>query len=350
MKKAFIAVAVWVAAFSLSAVTHGAPKIQFDSTTFDFGKTSQVEKVSGIFTFKNAGDAVLKVEQPKPSCGCTVASLKKDTLQPGETSELPFTLNLGHARGVVQKSITVISNDPTTPQVSLTVKADYTPLYVVSTSTLQPNVPLGGETNMSFTLSRTDGKPLGSAKFMTSKPWVTAKVASGSKPDDSSAMVSVTVRPDGLPRRFNEYIQIYGGDQTNGPISTVWLYGRILGDLTLTPETFYWSVTDRAKTIAEKPEATITRRVMVRANKEVEFAIKNIHSSISGIQVEALPREMKKATQPGKPDEVEKYFELVAKMTDVPEKTVTGTVTFETTLAAQPKVELPVTIYVFNKK
>src|SRR5690349_392326 len=66
-----------------AASAEPAPKIQFDSTLYDFGTTSLVQSVSGTFTFHNAGDGVLKIQEPKPSCGCTVAKLSSDTLKPG---------------------------------------------------------------------------------------------------------------------------------------------------------------------------------------------------------------------------------------------------------------------------
>ena len=98
MKKTLFAATLWTGAWCIAALAEGAPKIQFDQTVYDFGKTSQVATVSGVFKFKNAGDGILKVEPPKPSCGCTVAELKPDTLQPGETGELAFTLHLGLSR------------------------------------------------------------------------------------------------------------------------------------------------------------------------------------------------------------------------------------------------------------
>ena len=63
-----------------SVRAEGIPKIQFDQTLCDFGTTSQVTTVSGIFKFKNTGDGILKMEKPKPSCGCTAAEVKPDTL------------------------------------------------------------------------------------------------------------------------------------------------------------------------------------------------------------------------------------------------------------------------------
>src|SRR6266436_6237948 len=101
----------------------GTPKIQFDRTNYDFGVTSLVESVTGTFTFQNAGDAVLELQKPKPSCGCTVASLTSEKLQPGDKGELVFTINVGtevHTR--LSKLITVSSNDPQQPIVQLGIQ------------------------------------------------------------------------------------------------------------------------------------------------------------------------------------------------------------------------------------
>ena len=110
MKATLVASAIWMTVLSVTALVAGTPKLQFEQTVYDFGKTSQVENVSGTFKYKNVGDAVLKLEAPKPSCGCTIAGLKPDTLNPGETGELAFTFNLGRSRVVMEKRIAVKSN------------------------------------------------------------------------------------------------------------------------------------------------------------------------------------------------------------------------------------------------
>src|ERR1043166_6995333 len=99
-------------------------KIQFDKTVYDFGSTSFVDSVTGTFTFQNAGTGELKVGKPQPSCGCTVASVKPEVLKPGEKGELVFKVNIGGARGTLEKHITVPSNDPQSPKVSLSIKAN----------------------------------------------------------------------------------------------------------------------------------------------------------------------------------------------------------------------------------
>jgi hypothetical protein len=339
MKKTstLLAGALWMGAMCVAAQAEGTPKIQFDQMVYDFGKTSQVATVSGVFTFKNTGDGILKVEPPKPSCGCTVAALKPDTLAPGATGELSFTLNLGVSRATLEKHIAVRSNDPQTPDVSLTIKVDYTPLYDVNPMILAPNLAFGVNDATQFTtITRTDGKPLRIVKLDTSKPWITAAVEPDAKPDDATARIRIAIQRDGSPRRFNEYVQVYTAEQTNTPVSSIYLYGQIMGEVSISPENLYWSVPDTTNTPSARPEAQITQRVTIRSAAGQTIELKNPQSSIKGIKVELVPKE------------AGKVYELVARLDEVPASSVGGNVSFETSVAAQPKIEVPVIVNVFK--
>ena len=334
---ALLAGALWMGAMCLAAQAEGAPKIQFDQTLYDFGKTSQVATVSGVFKFKNAGDGILKLEPPKPSCGCTVAELKPDTLPPGAAGELSFTLNLGLYKGNLEKHIAVRSNDPQTPEVSLTIKVDYTPLYDLSPMTLSPNLAYGvNDASQLTTLTRTDGKPLRILKLVASQPWITATVEPGTNADAATARIRVAIRRDGPPRRFNEYVHVYSADQTNIPVSSIYLYGEVMGEVSLSPEALYWSITGAANTSAENPEAQSTKRVTIRSASGQTLELKNPQCTIKGIKVELVPKE------------AGKVYELVARLEDVPAATISGNVSFETSVAAQSKIELPVIVNVFK--
>jgi hypothetical protein len=337
MKTTLLAAAFWMGAWCVVAQAEGTPKIQFEKTVYDFGKVAQVETVTGVFKFKNTGTGILKVEPPKPSCGCTIAGLKPDTLKPGESGELAFTLNLGRAKAQMEKHISVTSNDPQAREVSLTIKADYTPLYDLNPMTLAPDLALGvNSTNQFTTLTRTDGKPLRIAKLEASQPWITARLEPGAKADDSTARVRVEIKRNGAPRRYNEYIQVYTAEQTNGPVSTIYLYGQILGEVSLSPEVLYWSVTDPEKTRKERPEAIVTRRLTIRSANGKSFEIKNPQSTLKGIKLELVPKE------PGK------VYELIAKLDEVPGTTINGSVSFETSVAAQSRIEVPMIVNVFK--
>ena len=333
----FFAGVLWLGALSAIARADGTPQIQFDQTTYDFGKTSQVTTVSGVFKFKNIGDGVLKLQPPKPSCGCTAAEVKPDTLAPGASGILPFTLNLGFYRGSLEKHITVRSNDPKTPEISLTIKVDYTPLYEIIPMTLSPHLAFGmSETNEFAVISRTDGQPLQIDRLETSQPWIKAELVPGDPTNNTSARVRVSLDRDGSPRRFNEYVHVYTAGQSNAPASSIYIYGEIAGEVSLTPEALYWSITDANKSAAELPDSLITQHVTIRSASGEPIELKNPQSTIKGIKVELVSKEGGKA------------YELTARLNDVPVSTVSGNVSFETSVASQPRIELPVIVNVFK--
>jgi len=311
----------------------GIPRIQFDQTTYDFGKTSEVSSVSGVFKFKNIGDGILKMEAPKPSCGCTVAGVKPDSLPPGTRGEIPFTLNLGFYRGTLEKHISVRSNDPQTPVVNLTIKVDYTPLYELAPMTLSPNLGYGlNVTTQYTTIVRTDGKPLLITGVDTSQPWITASVEPAGAASETGTRIQIITRRNGPPRHFNEYVHIYGAAQTNGtPISNVYLYGEVTGEVALSPEALYWSITGPASS-----SAPITQHVMIRSASGQTLALKNPQSTIKGISLQLIPQDSGKA------------YELIASLDDVPAATIAGNVSFETSVAAQPRIEVPVIVNVYK--
>lgn len=329
---------VWAGALCLAAQAHGAPQLQFDQTLFDFGKTSRVATVSGVFKFKNIGDATLKLDPPKPSCGCTVAELKPDTLAPGATGELPFTLVLGTHRAVLEKHISVRSNDPKTPEVSLSIRVDYTPLYELDPQTLAPSLAFGvNDADLVATLTRTDGKPLHITRLDSSRPWITAKLEPGAGGDATTARIRVAVKRDGSPRRFNEFVQIYTDQETNTPASSIYLYGQMMGQLALAPEALYWSLNDQAKQPGDNLEGVLTRKLTVRSANGEKFILKNPQSSIKGLKVQLTPKEAGKT------------YELVARLDEAPTSTVSGNVSFETSVAAQPRIEVPFVVNVFKQ-
>jgi hypothetical protein len=108
-----------------------------------------------------------------------------------------------------------------------------------------------------------------------------------------------------------------------------------LGEIALSPEALYWSITDAAKT-ADRPEALVLRRVTIRSADGKPIALKNPQSSVKGIKVELVPKE------PGK------VYELIARLEDVPASTVSGVVSFETSVLAQSRIEVPVIVNVFK--
>jgi hypothetical protein len=100
------------------------PVITFETTHHDFGKIGADRKVSYRFKVTNTGQGTLNITRLNPSCGCTSTVLGKWSLVPGESTEVEASFDPRGFRGVVHKSIQVISDDPANGAVTLSFEAD----------------------------------------------------------------------------------------------------------------------------------------------------------------------------------------------------------------------------------
>lgn len=98
------------------------PKIVAVEAIKDVGKVAKSEKVKVDFEIKNTGTGELVIQDVRPTCGCTVASFDA-RIAPGATGKIHAEVDTIDFGGPIAKTITVLSNDPTTPKLTLTVKA-----------------------------------------------------------------------------------------------------------------------------------------------------------------------------------------------------------------------------------
>jgi hypothetical protein len=101
-----------------------APRIEFETTEYDFGTIKQKESKSFNYNFKNTGKSDLVIRKIKASCGCTATSPEKDVIKPGESSHIKVTFNSTGKRGKQRKTVTVITNDPKVSTSRLTISGN----------------------------------------------------------------------------------------------------------------------------------------------------------------------------------------------------------------------------------
>jgi hypothetical protein len=87
-----------------------APVITFSEEKHDFGRIDQGEKVSYSFMFTNTGGSDLVISSAQGSCGCTVPSYPKTAIKPNETSKIDVVFDSEGKSGLVQKTITLVTN------------------------------------------------------------------------------------------------------------------------------------------------------------------------------------------------------------------------------------------------
>lgn len=332
--------------------TGPGPKLLFDKMVYDFGKVTDTEKVTGKFTFSNAGEGELRLEKPTSNCGCTVAGVKPDVLKPGEKGEIEFSLNIPPGRNKLEKQIYVTSNDPQNPRLTLTVKAEHEPLYDFTPTMLNLTLQEGLTTNVMIHVKRTDGQKLTLAKVENSQTnWLTTRLLPAEPPDEQAARIEVTMKAEGTPRRIGDWVRVYA-DGADKPAFQVWSNLRIVGDVVWSPDAVVWNINDPeqfkkqltppdpSSPAAKQPQMDwmITRRLSVSSGLPGQnLEVTNLQTDLEGVELRV------------ETNQVGRVYAIVAKLTQIPDKTLNGKLTFETNLGKQKKVEVPMIVSVLKR-
>jgi hypothetical protein len=151
--------ALFIIASSLSA----APKIQFDTKTFQCGTIVEGKPgvVKSVFNIKNIGDEVLRLENVRPNCGCVV--VKYDSvIKPGTTAQIESFMNTkGFHSGPVAKWILVASNAKNEPLVKLKIAAVFLASLDVSKKFLTFNAAFSNKDTIFLASNKSDLEILG---------------------------------------------------------------------------------------------------------------------------------------------------------------------------------------------
>lgn len=85
-------------------------QVEFDGTSHDFGEIKQGAVVSHTFYFQNTGNVDLKIENVKPSCGCTTPDWTREAIPPGEKGFIKVEFDSKGKSGIQRKTVTVVAN------------------------------------------------------------------------------------------------------------------------------------------------------------------------------------------------------------------------------------------------
>ena len=95
--------------------------VQVIDTVYNFGKTTDGEKVEYNYRFKNTGSKSLVITSATASCGCTVPQKPEKPISPGDTGFIKVVFDSKGRVGSAHKTITVVSNaKPGFPELLLT--------------------------------------------------------------------------------------------------------------------------------------------------------------------------------------------------------------------------------------
>ena len=98
MKK--IAIIALIAFIGLVQQANAQAKIEFKTDVIDYGEIAKGSDGVRTFEFTNTGDAPLIISNVKSSCGCTVPSIPKEPIMPGESGEIAVKYDTNRVGGI----------------------------------------------------------------------------------------------------------------------------------------------------------------------------------------------------------------------------------------------------------
>jgi hypothetical protein len=121
-----IALSVMICSFAFrgSLLAQGEAKLSVEEPDYDFGTIYRGNEARHSFTITNSGTATLEITNIRSSCGCTVPSIAKRKLEPGETTKLTAVFDSGRFKGSVTKNIYIYSNDSASPITKLSIHSN----------------------------------------------------------------------------------------------------------------------------------------------------------------------------------------------------------------------------------
>jgi hypothetical protein len=105
-----------------AAAEEKAPRLTLVEPVKEYGEVAKGDKLDWSFLVKNTGTSDLQIIAAKPGCGCTVADFDK-VIKPGETGKVTAHVDTTNFTGPIAKTVTLETNDPSSPTSTLTIHA-----------------------------------------------------------------------------------------------------------------------------------------------------------------------------------------------------------------------------------
>lgn len=191
------------AALFFTAICAAQGQLTWEKTEIELHPKQGDKEAVAQFRYENKGSTPIHIRNVRSSCGCTVASLKKNDVAPGEKGEVTATFNIGGRTGVQQKVVTVETDDPARPVTNLVLKAVIEPPLSVQPSFVFWQM---GEPAQPKKVTVKSGKDMAITKIdvTSSAPEFKTKVEKGSAPGE----FIITVVPSDTSKPLNAQLTI----------------------------------------------------------------------------------------------------------------------------------------------
>ena len=227
-----------LAALALQQTPAAAQVISVDPLFFDFGDMKQQQTRTATVTVTNEGAALLSILDVKAECGCTVPTLAKDNLGPGESTQIDIQFNSKKFNGSVIKFVNIYSNDPNSPQVDVTITAKVHTALIIDPPQQRVGFSrsLQGEVlTKRVTFTATDAPKLEISADKTRQGLFAISTVDGYEGNPQVSMLEITVPADMEPGRHRDHVRVKTNIEEM-PTVDIEMQAWILQTLTVNPE------------------------------------------------------------------------------------------------------------------
>jgi Protein of unknown function (DUF1573) len=191
----FVAMALlFFVALATAGPAKAAARLEVDQLDFDFQSIYRGDEARHDFELTNNGDTGLQITNVRSSCGCTVPSIEKRNLAPGEKTTLTAVFNSGRFRGSVTKHIYLYSNDEKNPITKLSIHADIKQdLQVSPTSIYFAGLKSGESIQREIEIRNLSGKPVRIREIASTVSAVEVQLDKPLLEPDESALLKLSI-------------------------------------------------------------------------------------------------------------------------------------------------------------
>lgn len=320
---------------ALSAGPAAAQVISIDPTSFDFGDMKQQQTKTGIVTVTNEGAGLLRIEDVKAECGCTVPVLATNTLAPGESTQIEITFDSKKFHGTVIKAVNITSNDPNNAVVDVIIKANVHAALLIDPISQRVGFTrsLQGETftkNVTFTATEIPKLEIQAPK--SRKGLFEVATINGFEGNPQVSVLQVILPADMEPGRHRDNIRVMTNIEDMPTVDIV-TQAWVSQSLIVSPEL-----------VSFRYKKSFNKSIRVSPFvKGTEFKVTGAEIDLPEIKVEVLetiPNQETKVIMTGEPISSTDPRVLEAK------GKIKGTLIIHTDLADSPVIKIPVTYMV----
>jgi hypothetical protein len=271
-----------------AADTASGPKLVVPEDKKDVGTVPKGEPIKHVFILRNTGHADLHVTDVKPSCGCTVPEFDK-VIKPGGEGKVTLTVDTKNFSGPISKTALLLTDDPSTPQMTLFLSANVKPFIEALPYGFFRITALSGEAASSEVVLVSDEPEFKPTKIETPNSFLKATLSPVPEKElikdknPNQWKITLTAAPDAPEGILGGIVKVATGVKRQPEIE-ISVSGFVKPAVSVTPVSINFGNFD------PKGDA-VKRNVMIVNNnaQAVSFAVTKVETNVPGISAEIVP-------------------------------------------------------------